>query len=328
VIKEKPLFGYGPATYRDIFPQYRKGVRSARLLAIHPHNEYLEMGMEYGLIGLGLFALAWAWGLLRLFLFALKTPNSHHAFMAMAFLGTAAGTLVHSMFDFQMHIFPNAWLFALLAALAAGPFCGRKQEQLASGSRPPILRNILRIFLLLLTLTATAFAVKVGGSAYFRARASRLVFYRQPEAAEPLFNRAIKWDKRNWAAYKEMGLLYAKKRYYSLNPMEKQQFGWIERGYLSAFYQQNPYDAQGVAAYGQILIFLGDEAEGLKMLRRATHLRPFNDLYWWRLGVALRKAGDYQAALDVFEQARKIRNTPSIRANIRFLQRQLKSSGK
>jgi O-antigen ligase len=328
VIKQKPLFGFGPASYRDVFPEYRKRFTGSRVLSIHPHNEYLEMGMEYGLVGLGLFALFWFWGLIRLLVFSLKTPNEHHAFMAMAFLGTAAGTMLHSFFDFQMHVLPNALVFALLAGLAAGPMCGQKQEKSLEQGNAGFLPNwmrFLRFLLLLLALTGLFYSVKVAGSAYLRAKAARQVFHRNPEAAKPLFNQAIKMEKSNWKAYKEIGLLYAKDRYYSLNPAEKQQFGWIERGYFTMFYRYNPFDAQGVAAYGQALIFLGDKKEGIALLREATQLRPFNDLYWWRLGVELRKIGQYEEALKAFERSWSIRHTPSTRANIRWLKKHMKN---
>ena len=128
MVKEKPVAGFGPGSYRYTFPEHRNRYKGARVVTGHPHNEYLEVMSEYGLVGFGLLAVAWGYGLIRLLVFALKTPNSHHAFMAIAFMGTAAGTLLHSFFDFQMHVFQNTLIFALLAAIAAGPLCGRRQE--------------------------------------------------------------------------------------------------------------------------------------------------------------------------------------------------------
>jgi O-antigen ligase len=141
MIKDKPATGFGPASYRYVFPEYRNRFKGHRIVTGHPHNEYLEITAEYGLIGFGLFALAWGYGLIRLLVFSFKTPNQHHAFMAMAFLGTAAGTMLHSFFDFQMHVFQNALVFALLAAIAAGPICGRRQETVLKQSDVR-LRNI------------------------------------------------------------------------------------------------------------------------------------------------------------------------------------------
>ena len=68
--------------------------------------------------------------LLRILIASLKAKETRHAFIGFAFIGAAAGTMVHSFFDFQLHVFPNALVFALLAAIAAGPLLGaRRREQ-------------------------------------------------------------------------------------------------------------------------------------------------------------------------------------------------------
>lgn len=121
LIKTQPLLGTGGGNYRYAFPEFRKRFKGTRVITGHPHNEYLELISDYGWVGFGLFALAWCYGLFRMLRYALKTEHHHHALLAMAFLGTAAGTMVHSFFDFQMHVLPNTLVFAMLAGAAAGP---------------------------------------------------------------------------------------------------------------------------------------------------------------------------------------------------------------
>ena len=95
--------------------------------------------------------------------------------MAMAFLGTAAGTLLHSFFDFQMHVFQNAMVFALLGGIAAGPLCGRRQERLVQ--QPRRLRDaslrLLRGALALGALAGLALSIPTFSSAFVRAAADR-----------------------------------------------------------------------------------------------------------------------------------------------------------
>ena len=98
----------------------------------------------------------------------------------------------------------------------------------------------------------------------------------------------------------------------------------MERDYFAEGYAHNPKDATLVSAYGMAAIFLGDTDAGIDLLRQASRLRPFNDNHWWRLGVELRKAGRYGEAMEVFKYAKTLRNTPSIRANIQWLEKQLK----
>ena len=324
MIKENPATGFGPGSYRYAFPEYRKRVKAVRIVTGHPHNEYLEVASEYGLIGFGLFALAWCYGLVRLLVFSLKTSQQHHAFVAMAFLGTAAGTMLHSFFDFQMHVFQNAMVFSLLGGIAAGPICGRRQE--ATSGKLSVMHRMWTIVLALAVVCGLVIALIAFSSAFFRAQADRLVESGRAEVAKARYERAIRIDPSNWRAYKGLGLLYGKERYYSLDMEEKQAFGVKEQAVLRDGYSHNPKDAGLTVALGEVTCFLGDVDRGLELLHEATRLRPFNDNYWWSLGVEERKAGRYDDALETFHSAAKIKNSASIRKNIQWLEKQLKGN--
>ena len=328
MIREKPATGFGPASYRYAFPEHRQRCKAVRVVTGHPHNEYLEIASEYGLVGFGLLSLAWCYGLIRLLIFSLKTSNQHHAFMAMAFLGTAAGTLVHSFFDFQMHVFQNALVFGLLAAIATGPICGRRQEALQKPDVARWKRGMAqggRVVLACIVGAGFLFSLQGFSSAFFRAVADRQVESKNPEKAKRYYQRAIQTDRSNWRAYKGLGLVHYLERYYSLDRDEKNSMAEVERAVLETGYHFNPKDAALVVQLGRARIFTGEVDAGIDLLRQSTELRPFNDNYWWMLGVAQRKAGCYEAALETFQYARGLKNSASIRKNIQWLEKQLKS---
>ncbi|MDF7825688.1 O-antigen ligase [Pontiellaceae bacterium B12227] len=133
MIRESPVTGYGPGSYRYAYPEHRKRFRGHRIVTGHPHNEYLELTADYGLVGFGVFALAWLAGVIWIMVKSLRAEETRHAFMGFAFMGTVGGTMVHSFFDFEMHVFPNAMVFALLAALSAGPLISGKRRKGARG---------------------------------------------------------------------------------------------------------------------------------------------------------------------------------------------------
>ncbi len=322
MIMEKPEIGYGPASYRYAFPEHRNRYKGHRIVTGHPHNEYLELISEYGLIGFGLFALAWCYGLIRILVFSLKTSNQHHAFMAMAFLGTAAGTMLHSFFDFQMHIFQNALVFSLLAAIAVGPICGRRQDILKK-KKKGIGFRIPRMALAILAVAGLLFSLQAFSSAFIRAAADRLVEKGDSETAKRYYQRAIKIDSSNWRAYKGIGAVYFKERYHSLDPDEKRELAQVEKGFFAAGYLHNSLDAVLVFDYGMATLYLGDTVAGLALLEKCAALRPYNDIYWWRLGIAQRKAGQYEAALESFRYAKSLVNSPVARKNIQWLEKQL-----
>ena len=68
------------------------------------------------------------------------------------------------------------------------------------------------------------------------------------------------------------------------------------------------------------------QPKGLDLLREACRLRKFHDLYWWTLGVELRKAGLYEESLEVFHYAEKLKRTPSIHMNIQWLEKQMQKN--
>ena len=476
MIRESPLIGFGPGNYRYTFPEHRKRFRGTRIVTGHPHNEYLELIADYGLVGFGLFALAWCYGLIRILMASLKAKETRHAFLGFAFLGTAAGTMVHSFFDFQMHIYPNALVFALLAALAWGPLAARQAKgirpasgatdnfrkeigtpcvgskargtgqegngtgRLASGNRgtselsavgadllaiadasnlkphtsnvlcPLWLRKAGAWLLAVGYLLGALICLQVMSSAFIRSlgdrrfeesgtRHSALGDKRSPAK---MYSLAANIDPQNWRAYKGMGNLLFGRRYYTLERDEKNQWAEQERSWYKKAYGQNPKDPEICMVYGQCLIFLGknqgtrnsalgsrvDEitatgrsgggmasslstdigddvppdsdlkairqqplaisqkqsedsmqqtanyklqtansqiAQGLDLLREACRYRPYNDVYWWNLGAELRRAGQYEEALDVFNHAASIKRTPSTRKNIEWLEARLKA---
>ncbi|MEI6890909.1 MAG: O-antigen ligase family protein [Pontiella sp.] len=322
MIKEKPLVGFGPGSYHFAFPEFRKRFSGARIISGHPHNEYLEIASEYGLIGLGLFAFAWGYGLIRILIFSLKTDQQHHAFMAMAFIGTAVGTMVHSFFDFEMNEFQNAMVFSLLAAIAVGPICGRKLDALKNRA---LFRYRLSSWVFAgISLIALVLSVGTFSSAFLRAMADRAFESKSIDSSIPLYLAAIRMDSSNWKAYRGLGELYAQERRYTLEKELKAELGELQKSFLEKGLEFNPLSPRIALSLGRINVALGEQAEGLEMLKKITVMRPFNDQYWWFYGLELRKAGHYEDALAVFRQAHRIKRSVTVKKNIQWLERKLK----
>lgn len=324
MIKHKPWLGFGPGTYRYTYPEFRKRWKNDRVISGHPHNEYLEVASEYGLVGFGLFALAWMYGLVRILIFALKSPNKHHSLMAMAFLGTAAGTMFHSFFDFQMHVFPNTLIFALLAGMTVGQM--QSQQSRRSSDKAPtrnVLKNVSAVGLAVAYLLAAVLCVQVSSSAIVRALADRQVEKGLDKEAEAEYLLATKIDPGNWWAERGLAELYFNRRYYSVDQKAKRPLAIIEEEHFKAALKLNPKDPELLHGLGKVQIFLGDLDAGLERLREATALRPFNSGYWWHLGVELRDAERYDEALEIFEYAYSLQRSQTNRRNIAWLKAQL-----
>ena len=325
MIKEKPVTGFGPGNYGYLFPQYRKHFKSVRRVAIHPHNEYLEIPAEYGLVGLGIFALAWVWGMVRLLRFVVKAESAEQALLACAFLGTMAGTMTHAAVDFSMHEFPNTMTFVLLAGVAVGPLI--QKGQALTGLRAKFAKGG-QIAFALVAVGAFALAVQTFSSTFMGSLGQCLAESDQRDEAVRYYQIAIKIDPSNWRAYKGYGDILYRRRYRCLDPVEKkklaeEEFAMDQQGYL-----HNAYDADLLLQLGNVLFFLGDHDTAIERLKEAGRIHLFNDKIWWLLAVAERKAGRYEDALEHFEYVNQMpgaRLKRSARENIKWLKKQIKA---
>uniref|UniRef100_UPI003569AC15 O-antigen ligase family protein n=1 Tax=Pontiella sp. TaxID=2837462 RepID=UPI003569AC15 len=339
MIREKPLTGYGPAAYRYAYPEFRKRWGGQRMVTGHPHNEYLELTADFGLIGFLLFAAAWLYGSIWMLVRSLKTEETRHAFMGFAFLGTVTGTMVHSFFDFQMHVFPNAMIFALLAAVAAGPL---KRSLSTSKAKNPG-RGIMNVLQPALLTAVFVFVLAIGvplmASSAMSAVADQQAERKSTEAfnsASALYRKALKTAPDNWQAYSGMGRVLHHERRHRLEPDQKVQLAREEMEWFRQSLEYNPKDPEALTAYGRVSLFLSRfgidrgseeaaelEKRGLDSLRTACRYRKFNDLYWSILGMELRKTGLYAEALDAFRHMETVKRTQTSRKNIQWLEKQL-----
>lgn len=109
--------GAGLDTYIWAFPLYKQPL-IGQAVYDYAHNDYLQAFAEGGLPLVAIFALALLWGGTQL----LNAWSEHTVPYARGIgLGLLAGLvamLVHSAYDFNLHILANAILFVLLSALA------------------------------------------------------------------------------------------------------------------------------------------------------------------------------------------------------------------
>jgi O-antigen ligase len=116
IFRDHPVLGTGLGTLQMVFPPY-DSMYDGRIVN-HTHNDYLEALAETGILG----GLCCAWFLGVLLVESLKglggLGSSFHSALNLAGLMGCSGLLVHSLFDFNLHIPANALLFFVAAHLA------------------------------------------------------------------------------------------------------------------------------------------------------------------------------------------------------------------
>ncbi len=322
MIKVRTVSGFGPGNYALMFEDYRQRCKAVRIETVHPHNEYLELLAEYGLIGGILVLSALISVSVQMIRFIRTSPRPYHALPAAALLGALAGTAVHGFFDFELHIFPNALMLALLAGCVAAPLI-----QTVPARHPGRDKIIQWIFALAVLLSAL-WTLQVMSSAGIRSRGDQLLLKDKFAEAGKLFKIAGRLDPRNWQAQLGLGQIYYNYRYCELDPARKHEWALKEKAAYAQAYQTNTKKEEVVFGLGSAELFLGNRDKGLDYLRQAANYKRFNDFYWRKLGIELRKAGRYEEALKAFEYAQKLYpSNPTVRRNIEWLTRRMAETG-
>jgi O-antigen ligase len=112
-------FGSGLGTFGDVFRRYQ-GTEHLIGFIDHAHDDYVEAFLELGVVGLAVIALALAAYALRWRQVLRERRQSLGYLRVAAGLGVAA-LIVHSAFDFNLHIPANAIYFSFLAGLFFAP---------------------------------------------------------------------------------------------------------------------------------------------------------------------------------------------------------------
>ena len=124
---ERPLLGWGLGTFPVVYPKYQSFF--SEFLVNQAHNDYAQMLVETGVAGM----VATLWYLVVLFRVGLrkigKPPlNDWPAISTLAALTGCVGLLVHSFFDFNLHVTANAALFFFLGGVAVASLRTERKE--------------------------------------------------------------------------------------------------------------------------------------------------------------------------------------------------------
>lgn len=129
--KDHWLTGVGPAHFDSVFRAYRPATHALQTRPERVHNDYLNTLVDWGLVGFLIVAACWALlGLQvsRVWKFVKRSNNdlggkrsNKTAFVAAGSMGLL-GLLVHSFFDFNLHIPANAILMVVLLAIVSSHY--------------------------------------------------------------------------------------------------------------------------------------------------------------------------------------------------------------
>lgn len=114
-VKERPWLGFGGGDYYTVFPRFKQSEWYGYF--DHTHNDYVEIAVDTGLVGLGLLAgvlLLTLWRVVRLY--GQNQPRLNRG-MAFGVAMAVSCLLIHSFVDFNLQIPANALTFVVILSL-------------------------------------------------------------------------------------------------------------------------------------------------------------------------------------------------------------------
>ena len=115
----RPILGFGLGTFPVAYPEFRSFYYA--FFVNEAHNDWVQLLVEMGLAGM----IVAVWYLVTMFRYGLRKVegrlHSWSSIAAVAAMTGCVGLLVHSLFDYNMHIAANAALFFFLGGIVVAP---------------------------------------------------------------------------------------------------------------------------------------------------------------------------------------------------------------
>lgn len=326
MVKGEGFWGAGPGTLAQTFDQYREKFSSSDLYLEYAHNEFLNTLAEYGWLISFLWLFAVVWMVILWLKKAVNTSSDQAAMIPIAMLGLTAGTFAHAVFDFNLHIPSNALLFIGLLGILYG-------QGLYSGvwERKPLSVLSTRIFCgtgFLLCLILIGFTLRLMmGSFYER----RMEFSNTSEKFEAKYNYAEKmraWTPWYWVGWTKLGLEYRKEAFWLRDPEQRQRKIDLSRDAYTEALHRNQLDKIALAGLMELARMENKPEEALRVVETLRELAPFDVRVRIQQGLILRELDRNQEALEVFQEAKRIKRgqDKQIDLNIKRLRQLLSQS--
>jgi O-antigen ligase len=280
--KLQPLVGTGSGTYLYYGRRFR--TPRVQLDPVEVHNDYLHLLAEYGALGGAVFLFFLAAHLLRggrsfrrlgprRVAVSMQLPSNKLA-LNLGALGALAALLIHSFFDFNLHIPANVLLLAFVFGILANP--GLERESPSTRPRPRF--TFPRVALPLVALLLAAGCVRYLAAEYCAERARIALRDERHVAAMLWAKRAIARDRQNPKTWFYLGESRVRRAEGVASPAVRASF---ERAALPPFQEAlalAPDDETFLIALGRIYDSLGRFPEAEWMFGRALAWDPRSDV--------------------------------------------------
>jgi tetratricopeptide (TPR) repeat protein len=327
MIKDQPVWGHGPGVFRWIYPSYKTIL--AQLWARYAHNEYLHLWAEYGVPGIVLLFLALGAGVFFLAREFLRADSEKVYMLYAGSLGIIVAACVHATFDYTFHIMScvHAALFFIGLSMGVGGSGG-------SIKMHPVSKTMLsaRAVLAVMLVGLMVMNARMYASDYFSRVADADRESLALDDAVGTYKRAISFDGRYWKPMMGIGHVYKTRTFWEWDENMKASYATNALAWYERALDYNPYEVEAVLGESKVYSTLGNYDKAFEKFEWLVEFAPRDQHFLLQYGMALRSAGFYKEALEIFREAWKAapgnENTKMINLNISWLTKKVRSETK
>jgi tetratricopeptide (TPR) repeat protein len=235
-----------------------------------------------------------------------NTSSEQRSFAVGSSLAVTA-MIVHSWFDFNMHMLANAMVLVVLMGMTVAMDDSEERYPRVEMKRAP--KYALGFALLLWCGGAIWFVRPAAMAFHYSSQADDLRSILEWDAALVVYQKAAALDPRFPEAYARMGQVYfsqAKWRVGEDKAAERKRL--IEQS-VAAFERSlelNPYQTTMLVRLAAAYELAGDTQRAAKCFERARALEPFSAYVYQQMGLFYRRAGQETEALKAFEVSTRL----------------------
>ena len=297
IAKDHPFFGTGPGTFVFIHPRYQSN--TFHFKAVLTHDDYLNCLDDYGIIGFGL-AMFFVAAVTLKFLQPLRAENRWQDRVMIAAGCAAWGALVvHSAFDFNLHIPANALLFFSLTGLALGRMKRDDISHWSTISLAPLGRGVGLVVVALSLL----YGFEAGRSAI-----SDIIYeeaFQEVPASDAVERTqdALSYDSGNANALLYLGDLYRYRASRKQDMDARITEGQKALDYYQKALKANDLDDTIRARMGMTFDVMGRYSEAFFCYTQAATAQPNNGQFWFWLGNHYWERGMLVKAVEAYRRS-------------------------
>lgn len=305
LIRENPVLGNGIGSWKWEFQKYHH----PQIFSFpeYTHNDYLNLASDYGLVGVLLLVLVFGAFFIRAFKVVQISKSGDERAFAIGTISGVVSILVHSFFDFNLHILANSTLLAAVMGTVAAIPIRPAQEKSLSGGRIWRVAFALGMIFMVALLACLYVPTLRGHHEFEKGNAAK---------AELAYTNALAHYEA--AAHIDSGF---GKPLIRAGDILKDQAAWRlgsgklqERKDFAAkavvFYERalilNPLHADLWTRKAQAHAMAGNHASAMSSFLKAVEIAPANAYAHFALGRFYNDRGEEQKALESLQKANNL----------------------